>query len=306
MKPLNEAAAGLSDTPSTVEAVLHDAVAALAAGLPSVRMEAARDAELLLCAALGWTRTQLRIRGDLPLSAPAQQQFTDWIQRRAGGEPVAYLLGEREFWSLALAVGPGVLVPRPDTECLVEVALAFVQACVTPSVLDLGTGTGAIAIAIAHTLAHAPAAVPVRIVAVEREPAALVVAARNIARHAAGRVDLRSGDWYQPVSGERFTIIVSNPPYLGSTDPHLPHLAHEPAAALVSGPSGLECLAQLVAGAAEHLFPGGLLALEHGADQGAAVRAMLAAAGFVAIHTQHDLAGLERVTSGQRPQASAS
>jgi release factor glutamine methyltransferase len=306
MKSLHDAAAWLPDTPATVEDALQGAVAALAAGLPSVRPEAARDAELLLCTALGWTRTQLRIRGHVPLPAPARQQFANWVQRRAAGEPVAYLLGEREFWSLALEVGPGVLVPRADTECLVEVALAFLQDCLAPAVLDLGTGTGAIAIAIAHTLDQVPAAVQVRVVAVEREPAALAMAARNIARHVAGRVDLRRGDWYQAVSGERFTVIVSNPPYLGSSDPHLPALAHEPATALVSGPSGLECLAQLVAGAAEHLAPGGLLALEHGAEQGTAVRALLAAAGFVAVRTQHDLAGLERVTCGQRPQPAAS
>lgn len=279
----------------TIASLLAAGTAQLAAGAEWVREDAAHEAEYLLAAALGWNRTQLRLRLETAVPADIAAHYQNQLTRRAAGEPVAYLLGEREFWSLPLQVGPGVLVPRPDTECLVEVALRFLQGRTnTPNVLDLGTGSGAIALALATELPQA------KVTAVELSPAAFTVAAGNIARLAPGRVELLAGHWYEPVGGRLFTCIVSNPPYLAADDPHLPSLAAEPRSALVSGADGLECYREIVAGAPAHLEAGGLLALEHGHTQGADVRALLAAGGFTAIATQRDLAGLERVTSGVR------
>lgn len=281
--------------PDTIAGLLATGTAQLAAGAEWVREDAAAEAEYLLATALGLTRTQLRLRLETVVPADLQARFAEQIARRASGEPVAYIHGEREFWSLPLQVGPGVLVPRPDTECLVEVALQFLRGQTRPaSVLDLGTGSGAIALALASELPLA------QVVAVEVSPAALAVAAGNIARLAPGRVELLSGHWYEPVGGRRFACIVSNPPYLAEDDPHLPSLAAEPRSALVSGPDGLECYREIVAGAPKHLETGGLLAVEHGHTQGAAVSALFAAAGFTGIATHRDLAGLERVTSGRR------
>ena len=279
----------------TIASLLATGTVQLATGAEWVREDAASEAEYLLATALGLNRTQLRLRLDAPVPADVAARFHDHIARRAAGEPVAYLHGEREFWSLPLRVGPGVLVPRPDTECLVEVALRFLQGQATVSVLDLGTGSGAIALALATEL---PAA---RIVAVELSPAALAVAANNIARLAPGRVELLQGNWFAPVGAQRFTCIVSNPPYLAADDPHLPSLAAEPLEALVSGADGLECYREIVAGAPAHLETSGLLAMEHGHTQGAAVRALLEDRGFSGVVTHRDLSGHERVTSGAAP-----
>lgn len=288
----------------SLASLLAAGTAELAAGVEWVREDAAREAELLLTEALGLTRTQLRLRLDTAASEEVAKRYRDHLRRRAAGEPIAYLLGEREFWSLPLKMAPGVLVPRPDTECLVEVALQFLRARANArsaardgeafSVLDLGTGSGAIALALATELQQT------QVVAVELSPAALVVAAANIAALAPGRVELLAGHWYEPVAERRFTCIVSNPPYLAADDPHLPSLAAEPLSALVSGADGLECYREIVADAPAHLEAGGLLALEHGHTQGAAVRALLTAAGFTGIATHRDLAGLDRVTSGVR------
>ena len=279
----------------TIASLLANGTVQLAAGAEWVREDAASEAEYLLATALGLNRTQLRLRLDALVPADVAARFHDHIARRAAGEPVAYLHGEREFWSLPLRVGRGVLVPRPDTESLVEVALRFLQGQATVSVLDLGTGSGAIALALATEL---PAA---RIVAVELSPAALAVAANNIARLAPGRVELLQGNWFAPVGAQRFTCIVSNPPYLAADDPHLPSLAAEPREALVSGSNGLECYRDIIAGAPAHLETSGLLAMEHGHTQGAAVRALLEDRGFSGVVTHRDLAGHERVTSGAAP-----
>ena len=284
--------------PDTIAGLLANGTAQLAAGAEWVREDAASEAEYLLATALGLNRTQLRLRLEAPVPTEVAARFQDHIARRASGEPVAYIHGEREFWSLPLRVGPGVLVPRPDTECLVEVALRFLQGQArAPSLLDLGTGSGAIALALASELPTA------RVVAVEISPVALGLAADNIARLAPGRVELLQGNWFAPLGAQRFTCIVSNPPYLAADDPHLPSLAAEPREALVSGNDGLECYREIVAGAPAHLETRGLLALEHGHLQGADLRALLAAAGFTDIATQRDLAGLERVTSGRSTAA---
>jgi release factor glutamine methyltransferase len=253
------------------------------------------DAELLLGHVLGLDRAALRSRGEQQVPAEPAARFEALLQRRAAGEPVAYLTGRKAFWTLELSVGPGVLVPRPETELLVEQAVARLRDRPAPSVLDLGSGSGAVALAIAAELPDA------EVTGVDASTAALEIARRNARDNGLGRVRLLQGDWYGPCAGMRFDAIVSNPPYLAVSDPHLPSLAHEPAGALVAGPTGLEALARIVAGAPAHLRPGGHLLLEHGAGQGAAVRGLCAAAGLADIATTRDLAGLERVTAARTP-----
>jgi release factor glutamine methyltransferase len=254
------------------------------------------DAELLLADLLGTTRAMLLGRDTDPLPDGTRASFESRITRRANGEPVAYLLGRREFWTLTLAVGPGVLVPRPETELLVEAALEALAGRTAPRVLDLGTGSGAIGLAIASARPDA------HVDLVDASPDALAIAEAN--RRALGLDNARTlpGDWFAALAPARYDAILANPPYLADSDPHLasPELAHEPPVALVSGPTGLEALAAIAGGALAHLGPGGLLALEHGASQGEAVRGLLDGAGFGAVWTRRDLAGLERATQGTR------
>lgn len=254
------------------------------------------DAELLLGHVLGLSRAVLRAREDEPVPPVQARRFAQLVTRRADGAPVAYLTGRRAFWDLELEVGPGVLVPRPETELLVEAAVAELRGHRAVTVLDLGTGSGAIALAIAVESATA------RVTAVEASAAALAIARRNAESSSlAPRVECLGGEWYLPVAGRRFDLIVSNPPYLAADDPHLAALFHEPAEALVAGPTGLEALEVVVAGAPAHLRPGGLLLVEHGAGQGPAVRQLCTAAGLREVHTLTDLAGLERVTAARCP-----
>ncbi len=220
--------------------------------------------------------------------AEAEQRFLDFAERRRRGEPVAYILGRQEFYGLPFAVNPAVLIPRPETELLVELALQHDFS----SVLDLGTGSGAIALAIKK---HRPAA---RVVAVEASAAALEVAKRNGV--ALGlEVDWRHGRWFAGLEGERFDLIVSNPPYVAAGDPHLAALRYEPTSALVSGPDGLDAIREIVSAAPPHLVKGGWLFLEHGIGQDAAVRRLLEDAGLQDARTWPDLAGIPRV-SGAR------
>ncbi len=253
------------------------------------------DAEQLLLAATGLDRTRIFTDPDEPVSAREHRDFERLIARRADGEPVAYLLGHRGFWTLDLAVGPGILIPRPETELLVEAVLARLDRGASPRVLDLGTGSGAIAIAIA---AEHPKA---EVHAVDRSADALDTARRNAARCAA-TVRFHQGHWFQPLEGARFDVIASNPPYIASDDPHLNEgdLRFEPTEALVAGPTGLECLTELIAAAPEHLNAGGFIALEHGYDQAEPVAARLRAAGFRDIQRLQDLQGHGRVTLGRR------
>lgn len=275
-----------------------DALAAARRRLGRTSDTAALDAELLLAQVLGRTRAGLLADDRRPLDAEACARFDALVARRAAGEPVAYLTGRRDFWTLALAITPAVLVPRPETERLVELALERLPAgpC---RVLDLGTGSGAVALALA---AERPDAA---IDAIEASPAAAAVARDNARRLGLGNVEVLGGDWFGPVAGRRYAVIVGNPPYLAADDPHLPALAHEPRAALVAGPTGLEALAAIAAAAPAYLDPGGWLLLEHGADQGAAVRGLLRAAGLGAVASCRDLAGLERVSLGRGGAAGA-
>jgi release factor glutamine methyltransferase len=258
------------------------------------------DAEVLLAHVLGKPRALLRAHGDDAVTAPDHERYRALLARRIAGEPVAYLTGRREFWSLDLAVGPGVLVPRPETELLVEIAVGALAGRQSPHILDLGTGSGAIALALAMEI---PAA---HIIAVDASPAALDIARRNATLAGIENVEFLSGDWYEPVAGQRFDLIVSNPPYLATDDLHLRALGCEPTAALVAGPTGLEALAQIATGAADHLHPGGILVLEHGCEQGPAVRELLTRAGLEAALTRCDLAGLERATLAHRPAKTGS
>lgn len=253
-----------------------------------------REARLLLAAASGFSQAGVLANPERALPDEVRERFADWSARRRAGEPVAYLLGRREFYGLALAVNPAVLIPRPETELLVEFALERLAPGQAARVLDLGTGSGAVALAIKQQRPH------VTMVAVEASAAALVVARRNAASLGLA-VDLRHGIWFDPVRGERFDLIVSNPPYVAEDDAHLGEgdLRFEPRSALVAGADGLQAIRAIAAEARAHLLPDGILALEHGYDQAGAVREVLAAGGLRDAATRRDLAGIERVTRAQ-------
>lgn len=253
----------------------------------------AREARALLAHALGVRREWLIAHPEAEVSEPQRAAFAALAARRARGEPLAYLLGAQEFYGREFAVSPAVLIPRPETELLVDAALDALRGVVAPRVLDLGTGSGCIAITLA--LERADAAVT----AVDRSPAALAVARANAARLGA-RVTLVESDWYANVQG-RFDAIVANPPYVAAGDPHLPALRDEPRHALTDQADGLSYLRAIAAGAPAHLQPGAPLLVEHGYDQGAAVRALFEGAGFGAVRTLRDAAGLERVCVGLLP-----
>lgn len=251
------------------------------------------DAQLLLCSVLQRPRAWLLAHGEHALGAREAQRFEALCARRAAGEPVAYLLGEKEFHGLTLTVNPDVLVPRPDTETLVEWALELLPAApARPSVADLGTGSGAIALALTQSRPGA------RVCAVDVSPAALAVAQANGQRLGLA-VEWLLGDWWAAVRGRRFDVVVSNPPYIAADDPHLAALRHEPPLALTPGGDGLAALRTLIDEAPLHLQPGGWLLLEHGHDQAAAVRELLQARGYGDVATRRDLAGLPRCTGGR-------
>lgn len=269
--------------------------ATIAAALQAARGRglARLDAQLLLAHVLGQGRAWLLAHDDTELGPAQQAWFEAAVAQRLDDVPLAYLTGVCEFRGLSLAVGAGVLVPRPETEGLVDWALACLQGLAAPRVADLGTGSGAIALALAAACPQA------RVHATDRSAAALERARANGERLGL-RVDWRLGDWWQPLAGEAFDLVVSNPPYIAEADPHLPALRHEPRSALVAGPDGLDDLRHLVAGAAAHLKPGAWLLLEHGHDQGDAVRALLAGHGLQQVVTRTDLAGQDRCSGGRR------
>jgi len=269
-----------------------DALAALRRQLAAVSTTADLDARLLLTHVLGVSRAAVAADPARMLDPQQAAALAALLQRRLSGEPLAYLTGRKEFWSLDLEVTPDVLVPRPETELVVELALEALAAVPNPAVLDLGTGSGAIALALAR---ERPDAV---VTAVDASAAALAVAGRNARRLQAGNVTLLRGSWYGPAGAARFDCIVSNPPYVAAGDAALTALAREPRQALTAGPEGLDALAEICSGACAHLEPGGALIVEHGATQGAAVRALMTQAGLAAIATHRDLAAHERVTRG--------
>jgi len=261
------------------------------------------DAQLLLLHALGKpgdARAWLLAHDTDLLPEAAAEAFRAMSQRRIAGEPLAYIVGNREFFGLTLQVDARVLVPRPDTETLVSWALEVLQTPgvpAAPEILDLGTGSGAIALAIAHSLKLAGG--PSHVVAVDTSADALDVARENAARLGLG-LDLVQSHWFEEVSGH-FHLIVSNPPYIASADPHLEALIHEPLTALAAGPDGLDDIRAIARQAPDSLLPGGWLLLEHGYDQAAAVRELLASEGFERVQSRRDLAGIERCSGGLWP-----
>ncbi|MCX7148113.1 MAG: peptide chain release factor N(5)-glutamine methyltransferase [Rhodocyclales bacterium] len=264
------------------------ALAAARAKLP------ASEARLLLGHVLGRQAAWLIAHDDEVLDEDALLNFASLAARRAGGEPVAYLVGQREFFGREFAVSPAVLIPRPETELLVEVALANIAAADAPRILDLGTGSGCIAITLALECPQA------QVSAVDSSEVALAAARRNAAQRG-GHVRFLHSDWYAALAGECFDLIVANPPYIAASDSHLVagDLRHEPLAALSSGSDGLEAIRRIIAAAPAHLAPGGQLWLEHGYDQAEAVHELLAAAGLAGIEGHRDIAGIMRVSGGR-------
>lgn len=273
----------MSDSALTVAQALH---AARVAGVDRL------DANMMLMALLKQGRSWLLAHDQDPLPASIIQTFEQWVTRRSQGEPLAYLLGDKEFFGLNLAVNPDVLIPRPDTEILVEWALDLIPTDQSWRVLDLGTGSGAIALAIQHQRPKA------EVVAVDASAGALSTAQQN-AQQLKLPVQFLHGSWLTPVTGQQFDLIVSNPPYIAEGDPHLTALTHEPITALTAGPDGLDDIRQIIRDAKSNLKPGGWLLLEHGYDQADAVSQLLTQAGYTQVQTRKDLGEQNRCTGGQ-------
>jgi release factor glutamine methyltransferase len=256
----------------------------------------ASEAAQLLAHVLDRSRGWLYAHGDALVPAQEAARFRQLVERRAAGEPIAYLVGARGFWRFDLAVTPDTLIPRPETELLVELALARIAPDAPAHVADLGTGSGAIALAIASERPRA------RMVAVDVSGEALEVARGNAAMLGIDNVEFRRGDWLAPLDGERFDLIASNPPYIAEGDVHLARgdLRFEPHGALASGADGLDAIRVIAATAPKHLRDGGWLLVVHGWEQGPAVRALFEAAGFVDVATERDLEQRDRVTLGRR------
>ncbi len=274
-----------------VSELLRDAVSRLSG------QDRRREAELLLEHALGVERAWLFAHPDAMLDGAAVTRFVAALERRAAGEPMAYILGRAGFWNLDLVVTSASLIPRVETELLVELALERIPVGQAWRLADLGTGSGAIALALAQERPRA------EVVATDASAAALALARENASRNACANVEFRLGDWCLPLRDHRFHLIVSNPPYIADDDPHLAQgdLRFEPAVALASGADGLNALRTIIEQAPERLEAGGWLLLEHGQAQGAAVRELLCQAGLVEVETRADLEGRERVSIGRKP-----
>lgn len=253
------------------------------------------DAELLLLHVLQQPRSWLFSHADDELAADVQTAFASLVERRVAGEPVAYITGSRGFWTLDLEVTPATLIPRPETELLVELALQRLPTDAACDVVDLGTGSGAIALAIARERPRA------RVIATDASTAALAVAQRNAQRHHIHNVTFAHGDWLAPLAGQHVDLIVSNPPYIEATDPHLGQgdLRFEPASALASGEDGLDDIRHIITDARSHLHRGGWLLFEHGWNQGEAARTLLTEAGYAEVFTAQDLERRDRVSGGR-------
>ena len=276
----------------TISDALHTATLLLARTSASARL----DAELLLEYVTGLSRTDFRAAPERELPAAAGWSFQQLLRRRLQGEPVAYIRGHQEFWSLLLEVSPAVLIPRPETELVVERALAALRPD-AKELADLGTGSGAIALAVAS---ERPS---LQITAVDVSAEALEIARRNAARLQLGNVRFERGSWFAPLTGRRFDVVAANPPYIARGDADLAQNVSrfEPEIALIAGNSGLEAIEQIAAQAGAHLRPGGWLILEHGWTQAGAVRDRLVRSGFTHVRSHADLAGHERVTEGSLP-----
>jgi release factor glutamine methyltransferase len=280
-------------TEATVRALLAEA------GRTLTGDEAQREAELLLAHVLGRDRAWLIAHRDDTVALELAGQFFGCLSRRAAGEPIAYILGQRGFHALDLTLTPDVLIPRSETELLVELALQRIVQSEKMDVADLGTGSGAIALAIARARPHT------RVLATDASAAALTVARGNAQRLRIRNVEFAQGDWCAALGGRRFALIVSNPPYIAEGDPHLAQgdLRFEPRAALASGADGLDAIRVIVRDTPAHLESGGWLLLEHGLDQAGAVRGLIEQSGFVETFTARDLEGRERVSGGIRPRS---
>lgn len=279
-----------STEPRTIAELLADA-------LRQLDTDTARlDAEVLLAHALDKPRSHLHAWPDRVPDTAARTRFETLLARRAGGEPVAYLTGTREFWSLSLAVSPATLIPRPETEALVSLALTIIPADTPCDVADLGTGSGAIALAIAHERPRA------RVLATDRSVAALDIARANAHRLDIRNIGFAAGDWCEALDGQDFDLIVSNPPYIPAADRHLAQgdVRFEPRSALAAGSDGMADLAVIARCARQHLRAGGWLMLEHGYDQQAAVRGLLEGLGYRDVAGHPDESGLDRVVCGRR------
>lgn len=289
MRPASE-----NPVPQSIAAVLRAAAARLANLTDTPRL----DAEVLLMHVLGRDRAYLRAWPERVLSPEQADRFHGLLERRAEGRPIAYLTGEREFWSRPFQVRPGVLIPRPETELLIELALGFIPADEPADLLDLGTGSGIIAVTLA---AERPLA---SVIATDLCPEALTVAKENAERHGVANLRFGQGHWFEAVPDDlRFDLIASNPPYIAEEDPHLGRgdVRFEPRLALISGPQGLDALTLIAQGARRRLKPGGRLLLEHGYDQAEALAALLAELGYAEIAHHLDLPGHRRVTSALWP-----
>jgi len=272
---------------ATIESLLN---AAALPDSPTPRL----DAELLLADVLGRSRSYLHTWPEREVEAEPLERYQAMLARRQAGEPVAYILGQQGFWNLDLEVAPHTLIPRPDTELLVETVLALLPA--TPAaLLDLGTGTGAIALALA---CERPAW---RLTGVDRVPEAVALAERNRARLKLSNARFIESQWFSALAGERYQLIVSNPPYIAADDRHLAEgdVRFEPSSALVAGADGLDDIRLIITQAPQHLETGGWLLLEHGFDQAAAVRELLGTRGFRAVESRRDLGGHERISLGR-------
>ena len=279
------------------EQLLRADTSALASALHISLPEARREVQMLLTHAGQVDLASLLAHPERAAQAHSTPVYTQTLARRLSGEPMAYVLGEREFYALAFETSPAVLIPRPETELLVEMALQRLPAHSAAAALDLGTGSGCIAVVLAKLR---PAA---RIVATDLSPEALAVAQSNARRHGVTNIAFRAGSWFEAVAGERFDLIVSNPPYVARGDAHLLQgdLRFEPAVALTAGPSGLEALQAIVSEAPRYLAAGGSLLVEHGYGQSEAVALLLRSAGLVDVIARNDLAGIVRAAAARRP-----
>lgn len=273
----------------TLEQILRQATQELATVSPSARL----DAEVLAMHVCNLSRTRLITQGTYVPNPEQVQRLRELLSRRQRGEPIAYITGRREFWSLDLHITPDVLIPRPETELLVEQALAYIPLHANWFVADLGTGSGAVALAIAQERPDC------RVIAADISRSALAIAQENAKRLSIENIEFRHGTWLEPFTGEVLDMIVSNPPYIAESDPHLVQgdVYFEPRLSLVSGADGLDAIRAIATGASSHLKSSGRLLLEHGSDQGGAVAQILHHHSYHAIQCHNDLAGLKRVTA---------